>query len=70
MDDMTILYIICFWIGGILICGVTGTNKRIGFLAAAAVALFFSPVIGIIVAMLSKDNEDIEREKEILQLFR
>ena len=70
MDDNLIVCLIAFWILGTIICGITGMNKRIGFLQAAGIALVFSPTIGIIVAMLSKDNEDINREQEILDAIK
>ena len=70
MSDEVVFFLLGYWILGIVICGITGMNKRIGFLAAGGIALFFSPIVGIIVAMLSKDNEDIQRDIEMLDAIK
>jgi phosphate/sulfate permease len=58
--------IILLWIFGSIIAGFVGIGRRIGFLDAFLLSLFLSPLIGIIVAALSKSNVDIDREKKIL----
>jgi hypothetical protein len=59
--------VVILWIFGSIIAGFTGMGRKIGFLDAFLLSLFLSPLIGIIVAALSKSNADIEREKKLLQ---
>jgi len=59
--------IVIFWILGSFVAGLIGSGKRIGFIEAFFLSIFFSPVIGIIVAAMSKSDIDVEREKKLLQ---
>lgn len=56
-----------FWILGVIVVAMTAQGKRIGVGPAVGIAIFFSPVVGLIVTMLSRDYEDINREKKILE---
>jgi hypothetical protein len=49
-----------------MICGITAMNRGLGFGRVFGLSLFFSLVIGIIIASLSPANEDITREEAIL----
>ena len=48
--------------------GIAGSNRKIGFGGAFIISLFFSALIGLIVTMLSKSNEDVAKEKELLDI--
>lgn len=50
-----------------LVVGVASENRRIGIGKAIVCSLLFTPIIGIIVSMLSKHNDDIEIEKKMLK---
>ena len=42
-------------------------RKSIGFFGAFFLALILSPLVGIIAALISKDDSEIRREKRILE---
>ena len=58
------------WIIGSFVAGLIGSGKRIGFFGAFFLAAILSPLIGIIVAAMSKNDADVEREKKLLQSSR
>lgn len=55
------------WILGAVIIGAIGSGRKIGFLGAFFFSLLLSPLIGIIITMLSPSAEDEAYKKEILQ---
>ncbi len=59
--------ILIAWVIGSFVAGLIGTDKRIGFFGAFFLSLIISPVIGIVVAAMSKSDADVEREKKLLQ---
>jgi hypothetical protein len=59
--------ILIAWIIGSFVAGLIGTDKRIGFFGAFFLSLIISPLIGIVVAAMSKSDADVEREKKLLQ---
>jgi len=61
------LWIFLIWIALSIVVGFVGQLRRIGFLNSMLVSIFFTPAIGIIVASLSKNEEDIERDEKILK---
>jgi hypothetical protein len=54
------------WIIFSIIIGVIGANRKIGFLGAFFLSLLLSPIIGLIVTLVSKSNEAEKFENEIL----
>lgn len=54
------------WIVGCFIAGSIGSGKTIGFWGAFFLSLFLSPLIGIIAALVSKDETEVEIQKSIL----
>jgi hypothetical protein len=58
--------IIVFWIGLALLVGVIGKNKKIGFGGAFFLAILLSPLIGLVIALLSKPKKDINEEHKFL----
>lgn len=59
---------ILFWLIASFVIGAIGANRRIGFIGSFFVSLIFSPVIGIIVTLLSSTNEDADRQRELIAL--
>ena len=70
MESNAILFWLITWIILSLVVGSIGKNRRIGFGRAFAVAFFFSPIIGIVVASLSRNLEDIDRDIDILNALK
>jgi hypothetical protein len=50
-----------------IIVGIIGANRNIGFWGAFLLSLILSPLIGIIVTLISKDQEEEEYKNEILK---
>ncbi|MGN7787404.1 hypothetical protein ACTJIJ_22920 [Niabella sp. 22666] len=63
---MGIGYILA-WIGLSILVGFVGSSRKIGFAIALIISLIFSPLIGIICVLLSKDNQTDAVEKAFLQ---
>jgi phosphate/sulfate permease len=57
---------ILFWIIGSIIAAFLGMNKRIGFFGALFISLILSPLIGLIVAAMSKDIDEIGRQNTMI----
>lgn len=55
------------WLLVCLIIGFIGINRRIGFFGAFILSIILSPLIGLIITLVSKNKKDIKREKEILK---
>jgi hypothetical protein len=51
------------WIILSFVIGIIGGNRKIGFLGAFLLSIFLSPLIGLIVTLVSKNEED-EKYKE------
>ena len=62
MNQDSTLWIVLAWIALSVIVGFIGQDRRIGFVMAMLAAIVFSPVIGAIIASMSRNNEDIQRE--------
>jgi phosphate/sulfate permease len=54
------------WIIFSLIVGAIGSNRKIGFWGAFFLSLILSPVIGLIIALVSKDKDDEEYKQKLL----
>lgn len=55
------------WIIFSLIVGLIGTDRKIGFFGAFLVSLILSPVIGLIITLVSKDLKDEKYKQNILK---
>lgn len=53
-----------------LIIGGFGSDRRIGFFNAFIISFLFSAIIGLIVVLLSKNNEDIQREEAMFKTHK
>lgn len=53
-----------------LVVGFIGSSRKIGFFGAFIASLFLSPLIGLVIAALSKSNEDAAREAQLMQMQR
>ena len=62
--------IILFWIIFSIIVGVIGSNRKIGFGLALLASLILSPVIGLIITLVSESNSSIEHKKNTEALIR
>ena len=64
MDTLTVIIL---WIGFALLVGVVGKNRKIGFGLAFLLAIILSPIIGLVIALLSKTKKDIKEEHKFLE---
>jgi len=55
-----------FWIIGCIVAAFIGQNKTIGAAGSFFLSLFLSPVIGIIVALLSQEQAVIDLQKKVI----
>jgi len=53
--------VILLWIVFSIVIGIIGSNRKIGFAGAFFLSLLLSPVIGLIIALTSKDKNDGNR---------
>jgi phosphate/sulfate permease len=58
--------IIILWIIFAVIVGAIGSNRNIGFFGAFILSIILSPVIGLIITLLSPSKEDIKYKQEVL----
>jgi hypothetical protein len=58
------------WIIFSVIIGMIGSNRNIGFAGAFFCSLLLSPLIGLIITLVSKDKEDEIIKKETLQTLK
>ena len=58
--------LIFIWIIFSFIVGAIGNERSIGFAGAFFLSLFFSPIIGLIVALTSKSKKDEKYKDEML----
>lgn len=54
------------WIFFSIIVGAIGSNRNIGFVGAFFLSILLSPLIGLVFTLVSKSNEQIEFEKQLL----
>jgi len=45
------------WIAFSLLVGMLGSGKKIGFAGVFVISLLLSPIVGVIVAVVSEDDE-------------
>ena len=55
------------WIIFSIVVGFVGSNRKIGFLGAFFLSLLLSPVIGLIIALVSKNKEDEKYRQKVLK---
>ena len=55
------------WIIFSIIVGAIGSNRKIGFAGAFFLSFFLSPLVGLIITVLSKSLEDEKRSQEMLE---
>jgi len=62
------LFILLISVGLAALVGQLGKNRKIGFGWSFALSLFLSPIIGLIITLLSKKNDvefvDIKKEEK------
>lgn len=58
--------ILIVWIIFSFVVGAIGNNRKIGFAGAFFVSLILSPLIGLIITLVSKDKNEEEYQKEVL----
>lgn len=56
------------WLVFSFIIGLIGGERKIGFAGAFFLSLVLSPLIGLIVTVLSKSKSDMKREAEMMAL--
>lgn len=54
------------WIIFSIILGIVGSGRKIGFFGALFVSLLLSPLIGLIITLISKSKEQETSEQKIL----
>lgn len=59
--------IFIFWIIFSLIVGFIGSGRKIGFWGAFLCSLLLSPLLGSIIALVSKSNESSEYKNKVLK---
>lgn len=60
------LALVFFWLLWSVLVGWLGSSREIGFWPAFLLSLVLSPLIGLIIALLAKDNETQKYKKELL----
>ncbi|MBP8960274.1 MAG: hypothetical protein KBG40_07615 [Bacteroidales bacterium] len=58
--------IIVFWLGFALLVGVIGKNRKIGFGGAFLLSVLLSPLLGLVITLLSKTKKAISEEHKFL----
>jgi len=58
------------WILFSLLVGAIGSDRKIGFWGAFFLSLILSPIIGLIITVVSPTKAKIAQEKETLELLR
>lgn len=58
------------WIIGSFVIGFIGINRKIGFAGAFFLSLLLSPLIGLIVTLVSKDVDDEAHKEAVLDALR
>lgn len=56
------------WLVFSLVVGYIGGDRKIGFFGAFFLSLLLSPIIGLIITLLSKDEAEEARKAKMLQL--
>ncbi|MUP46558.1 SHOCT domain-containing protein [Gramella sp. BOM4] len=59
--------IFIFWLIFSLVVGFIGSNRKIGFWAAFLLSLLLSPLLGLIIALVSKSNDSYDYENKVLK---
>lgn len=60
------MYIIILWVIFCFVAAFVGADRKIGFFGAFIVSLLLSPIIGIIIALASKNKQTDALEKKLL----
>jgi len=55
-----------FWIIGCIVAALIGQNKTIGATGSFFLSLFLSPIIGIIVALVSQEQVVVDLQKKVI----
>jgi hypothetical protein len=56
------------WLLFSLVIGFIGSGRSIGFAGAFFLSLFLSPIIGLIITLVSKDKEEVARQNQALKV--
>lgn len=68
MNSDTSMAIFLVWGVASLIIGFVGEKKTIGFFGAFFVSLLLSPIIGLVITMLSKDKAQLQKEQALINM--
>lgn len=55
------------WIVFSFVVGLIGSNRTIGFWGAFVLSLLLSPLIGLVITLVSKNEEDEKYKQEVLK---
>lgn len=55
---------------GCLFAAVAGSGKMIGWIPCLLISIFFTPVIGFLLALADKDRATDDFEKKMLEFFQ
>ncbi len=62
--------LIVVWIIFSLLVALLGSSRRIGFTKSLVAAIILTPVIGIVIALLSKSKKEIARKEDLARLSK
>lgn len=60
--------VVIVWIIFSFIVGMIGSGRKIGFFGAFFLSLILSPVIGLIITIISKSKSDMARDEKMIKL--
>jgi len=59
--------VVIIWIVFSFIVGIIGAGRKIGFGGGFFLSLLLSPIIGLIIVLFSKTEDELKYEKEVLE---
>ena len=70
LETYQIMIPVLIWTVLSIVVGYVGMEKRIGFMFAFLSSMVFSPFVGLIVTMLSRDDRDVKHDNDVLTELR
>lgn len=58
------------WLIFSIVVGVIGSSRKIGFFMAFLASIILSPIIGLIITLVSKDKSDEKYKKELIETLK